>query len=47
MMIIKAFEASLLHKASKAAGGSEDMCSLELNESCEGIENLEEQHSEA
>ncbi len=41
MMVIKAFDASLLHKASKDAGGSEDMCSIELNESCEGMDNLE------
>ncbi|MDD2697368.1 MAG: iron-sulfur cluster assembly scaffold protein [Arcobacteraceae bacterium] len=44
MMVIKAFDASLLHKASIEAGGIEDMCSLELNESCEGMENLEEQN---
>ena len=42
MMVIKAFEASLLHKASKEAGSSEDMCSIELNESCEGMETMEE-----
>jgi nitrogen fixation NifU-like protein len=42
MMVIKAFDASLLHKASKEAGGSEDMCSLELADSCEGVENLED-----
>lgn len=42
MMVIKAFDASLLHKATIEAGGTEDMCSIELNESCEGIENLED-----
>ncbi len=42
MMVIKAFDASLLHKASKEAGGIEDMCSLELTDSCEGMENLED-----
>lgn len=42
MMVIKAFDASLLHKASKEAGGSEDMCSIEVNESCEGMETMEE-----
>lgn len=41
MMVIKAFEASLLHKVSIEDGGSEDMCSIEVNESCEGMENLE------
>lgn len=46
MMVIKAFDASLLHKASKEAGGGEDMCSLELNESCEGMENVEERGEE-
>ncbi|MFZ9658961.1 MAG: iron-sulfur cluster assembly scaffold protein [Arcobacteraceae bacterium] len=39
MMILKAFEASLLHKKSKENGGDEDMCSLELGDSCEGFEN--------
>jgi nitrogen fixation protein NifU and related proteins len=35
MMILKAFEASLLHKLSKDDGGVEDLCSLDLNDSCE------------
>jgi nitrogen fixation NifU-like protein len=34
-MVLKAFEASLLHLESKKNGGQEDMCSLEVNESCE------------
>lgn len=46
MMVIKAFEASLLHKMSKENGGSEDMCSLELNESCEGMDNSEKSGEE-
>ncbi len=47
MMVIKAFEASLLHKASKEAGGSEDMCSIELNESCEGMDTIGENNENA
>lgn len=39
MMILKAFEASLLHKRSKDEGGVEDMCSLPLEDSCEGENN--------
>lgn len=46
MMIIKAFDASLLHKASKENGGVEDMCSLELNDSCEGINSMEDLEEE-
>ncbi len=46
MMVIKAFEASLLHKINKEAGGTEDMCSLELKESCEGMESFNEGEKE-
>jgi len=41
-MIIKGFQASVLHKQSKENGGKEDMATLELNISCEGVENKEE-----
>jgi nitrogen fixation NifU-like protein len=34
-MVLRAFEASLLHLESKLNDGDEDMCSLEVNESCE------------
>ena len=40
-MIIKGFEAAVLHKQSKENGGTEDMVKLELNLSCEGIDNKE------
>lgn len=46
MMVIKAFEASLLHNTSKKNGGGEDMCSLELDDSCEGMENIENMENE-
>jgi nitrogen fixation NifU-like protein len=38
-MIIKGFEAALLHLESKAKGGTEDMVTVELGLSCEGIDN--------
>lgn len=34
-MVLLAFKASLLHLSSKENGGKEDMCSLEMEESCE------------
>ena len=40
-MIIKGFQAAILHKESRANGGTEDMATLELNISCEGVENKE------
>lgn len=40
-MIIKGFEAAILHKESRANGGTEDMATLELGLSCEGVENKE------
>ena len=38
-MIIRGFEAAILHKDSKKNGGTEDMVTLELNISCEGMED--------
>jgi nitrogen fixation NifU-like protein len=38
-MVLKGFEAALLHKDAKANGEEIDMCSLEIGESCEGVEN--------
>ncbi len=40
-MVIKAFQAAVLHKQSRDNGGTEDMATLELNISCEGVENKE------
>jgi nitrogen fixation NifU-like protein len=40
-MILSGFEASILHKNSKENGGKEDMVKIELNISCEGVENKE------
>lgn len=34
-MVLKAFDAAILHLDSKSNGGLEDMCALEVNESCE------------
>ena len=39
LMIIKGFEAALLHKMAKENGEEIDVCSLELNESCDGMDN--------
>jgi len=40
-MVIKSFQAAILHKKSKEEGGTEDMATLELGVSCEGVENKE------
>ena len=40
-MVIKSFQAAILHKKSKAQGGTEDMATLDLVVSCEGVENKE------
>ena len=40
-MVIKGFEAALLHKKSKEEGGTEDVVTLELGISCEGVDNKE------
>ncbi|MCK5293498.1 MAG: iron-sulfur cluster assembly scaffold protein [Arcobacteraceae bacterium] len=38
-MVIKGFEAAILHLKSRAEGGTEDMVTVELGISCEGVEN--------
>ena len=43
-MIIKGFEAAVLHLNSKKDGGTEDAVTLELGLSCEGVENKEGQN---
>jgi nitrogen fixation NifU-like protein len=40
-MVIKGFEAAVLHKQSKEKGEDVDMVTLELGTSCEGVENKE------
>ena len=40
-MVIRGFQAALLHRQSKQNGGTEDMATLELDISCEGVENKE------
>ena len=40
-MVIKGFEAAILHLESRKNGGTEDMVTVELGVSCEGIENKE------
>jgi nitrogen fixation NifU-like protein len=41
-MIIKGFEAAILHLQSKQDGGTEDVVTLELGASCEGLENKQQ-----
>lgn len=40
-MVISGFEAAVLHKKSRENGGTEDMVKLDLNISCEGVDNKE------
>ena len=41
LMIIRSFEASLLHKKEKENGSLDDLLTLEIGLSCEGIEDKE------
>ncbi len=41
-MVIKAFDAAALHVEEKKAGSIEEMKKLELDTSCEGVENKEQ-----
>jgi nitrogen fixation NifU-like protein len=43
LMIIRSFEASLLHKKEKSNGSLDDLVTLEIGLSCEGIDEKEQQ----
>jgi len=41
-MVIKAFDAAVLHVEEKKVGSTQEMKKLELDTSCEGVENKEQ-----
>jgi nitrogen fixation NifU-like protein len=43
LMIIRSFEASLLHKKEKSNGSLDDLVTLEIGLSCEGIDEKEKE----